>query len=246
MKKITLMTMIATTMAMGGCKMQENANTEVITEQAASDNALIAKSNNKHSIESFGKIGVNEYKEAFLKGMEKQNARIKEIINNPDAPTFANTIAALENSGEELERAEYTFEPIENSNSTQELRDLSKEMSPAFSKHNDDIYMNPALFSRVKKVYDDINSTDLTHEQKKVVEKIYKRFERNGANLNDADKARLSQLNEEISALQIQFSSNLLHETNNTFVTVDKLSDLEGLSQADIERAAEIDRKSVV
>lgn len=161
MKKITLMTMIATTMAMGGCKMQENANTEVITEQAASDNALIAKSNNKHSIESFGKIGVNEYKEAFLKGMEKQNARIKEIINNPDAPTFANTIAALENSGEELERAEYTFEPIENSNSTQELRDLSKEMSPAFSKHNDDIYMNPALFSRVKKVYDDINSTAL-------------------------------------------------------------------------------------
>ena len=240
MKKITLMTMIATTMAMGGCKMQENANTEVITEQAASDNALIAKSNNKHSIESFGKIGVNEYKEAFLKGMEKQNARIKEIINNPDAPTFANTIAALENSGEELERAEYTFEPIENSNSTQELRDLSKEMSPAFSKHNDDIYMNPALFSRVKKVYDDINSTDLTHEQKKVVEKIYKRFERNGANLNDADKARLSQLNEEISALQIQFSSNLLHETNNTFVTVDKLSDLEGLSHADIERAAEM------
>ena len=100
--------------------------------------------------------------------------------------------------------------------------------------------MNPALFSRVKKVYDDINSTDLTHEQKKVVEKIYKRFERNGANLNDADKARLSQLNEEISALQIQFSSNLLHETNNTFVTVDKLSDLEGLSQADIERAAEM------
>ena len=240
MKKITLMTMIATTMAMGGCKMQENANTEVVTEQAASDNALIAKSNNKHSIESFDKIGVNEYKEAFLKGMEKQNARIKEIINNPDAPTFANTIAALENSGEELERAEYTFEPIENSNSTQELRDLSKEMSPAFSKHNDDIYMNPALFSRVKKVYDDINSTDLTHEQKKVVEKIYKRFERNGANLNDANKARLSQLNEEISALQIQFSSNLLHETNNTFVTVDKLSDLEGLSQADIERAAEM------
>ena len=232
--------MIAATITLGGCKSQDNANIEVVAEKPASNNALMAKSNNKHAIESFDKISIDNYREAFLDGMEKQAQRIKDIINNPAAPTFANTIVALEQSGEELERAEGTFYPLSSSNSTQEIRDLSKEMSPLFSKHGDDIYMNPDLFKRVKTVYDDMDSAQLTHEQMKVVEKIYKQFERNGANLQDADKERLSQLNQEISALQLQFSNNLLHETNNTFVTVESLSELEGLPQADIERAAQM------
>ena len=240
MKQITLLSMIAATITLGGCKSQDNANIEVVAEKPASNNALMAKSNNKHAIESFDKISIDNYREAFLDGMEKQTQRIKDIINNPAAPTFANTIVALEQSGEELERAEGTFYPLSSSNSTQEIRDLSKEMSPLFSKHGDDIYMNPDLFKRVKTVYDDMDSAQLTHEQMKVVEKIYKQFERNGANLQDADKERLSQLNQEISALQLQFSNNLLHETNNTFVTVESLSELEGLPQADIERAAQM------
>ena len=240
MKQITLLSMIAATITLGGCKSQDNANIEAVAEKPASNNALMAKSNNKHAIESFDKISIDNYREAFLDGMEKQTQRIKDIINNPAAPTFANTIVALEQSGEELERAEGTFYPLSSSNSTQEIRDLSKEMSPLFSKHGDDIYMNPDLFKRVKTVYDDMDSAQLTHEQMKVVEKIYKQFERNGANLQDADKERLSQLNQEISALQLQFSNNLLHETNNTFVTVESLSELEGLPQADIERAAQM------
>ena len=240
MKQITLLSMIAATITLGGCKSQDNANIEVVAEKPASNNALMAKSNNKHAIESFDKISIDNYREAFLDGMEKQTQRIKDIINNPAAPTFANTIVALEQSGEELERAEGTFYPLSSSNSTQEIRDLSKEMSPLFSKHGDDIYMNPDLFKRVKTVYDDMDSAQLTHEQMKVVEKIYKQFERNGANLQDADKERLSQLNQEISALQLQFSNNLLHETNNTFVTMESLSELEGLPQADIERAAQM------
>lgn len=240
MKQITLLSMIAATITLGGCKSQDNANIEVVAEKPASNNALMAKSNNKHAIESFDKISIDNYREAFLDGMEKQAQRIKDIINNPAAPTFANTIVALEQSGEELDRAEGTFYPLSSSNSTQEIRDLSKEMSPLFSKHGDDIYMNPDLFKRVKTVYDDMDSAQLTHEQMKVVEKIYKQFERNGANLQDADKERLSQLNQEISALQLQFSNNLLHETNNTFVTVESLSELEGLPQADIERAAQM------
>ena len=240
MKQITLLSMIAATITLGGCKSQDNANIEVVAEKPASNNALMAKSNNKHAIESFDKISIDNYREAFLDGMEKQAQRIKDIINNPAAPTFANTIVALEQSGEELDRAEGTFYPLSSSNSTQEIRDLSKEMSPLFSKHGDDIYMNPDLFKRVKTVYDDMDSAQLTHEQMKVVEKIYKQFERNGANLQDADKERLSQLNQEISALQLQFSNNLLHETNNTFVTVESRSELEGLPQADIERAAQM------
>ena len=147
MKQITLLSMIAATITLGGCKSQDNANIEVVAEKPASNNALMAKSNNKHAIESFDKISIDNYREAFLDGMEKQTQRIKDIINNPAAPTFANTIVALEQSGEELDRAEGTFYPLSSSNSTQEIRDLSKEMSPLFSKHGDDIYMNTDLFT---------------------------------------------------------------------------------------------------
>ncbi|MDO4195195.1 MAG: M3 family metallopeptidase [Prevotellaceae bacterium] len=202
-------------------------------------NPLLTKSQNAHGIESFDVLTVDNYREAMEKGMAQQKAEIAAIVNNKKAPTFENTIVALDKSGKLLEKAEMTFDPLDNSNSTKETQALSSEMSPLLSAHNDDIYMNPALFERVKKVYDDMPA-DLTHEQKKVVEKIYKRFERNGSNLSDADKERLRQLNLEISALQVQFSQNLLYETNNTFVVVDKLEDLAGLPQANIDRAADM------
>ena len=202
-------------------------------------NPLLTKSQNAHGIESFDVLTVDNYREAMEQGMLQQKAEIAAIVNNKKAPTFENTIVALDKSGKLLEKAEMTFDPLDNSNSTKETQALSSEMSPLLSAHNDDIYMNPALFERVKKVYDDMPA-DLTHEQKKVVEKIYKRFERNGSNLSDADKERLRQLNLEISALQVQFSQNLLYETNNTFVVVDKLEDLAGLPQANIDRAADM------
>lgn len=202
-------------------------------------NPLLTKSQNAHGIESFDVLTVDNYREAMEQGMLQQKAEIEAIVKNKKAPTFENTIVALDQSGKLLEKAEMTFDPLDNSNSTKETQALSSEMSPLLSAHNDDIYMNPALFERVKKVYDDMPA-DLTHEQKKVVEKIYKRFERNGSNLSDADKERLRQLNLEISALQVQFSQNLLYETNNTFVVVDKLEDLAGLPQANIDRAADM------
>ena len=203
-------------------------------------NTLLAKSQNKHAIESFDKLTTQDYREATLEGMRQQKAEIAAIVNNPAPATFANTVAALDQSGKLLERAEGTFSPLESSNSTDSTRALSKELSPLLSAHSDDIYMNPQLFSRVKKVYDEMSTAQLDYEQKKVVEKIYKRFERNGANLSDADKEKLRQLNLQISALQLQFSQNLLHETNNTFVTVDDLKELAGLPQANIERAAQM------
>lgn len=203
-------------------------------------NSLLTKSKNAHGIESFEQITTNDYRQATLKGIEEQKKEIDAIIKNTETANFENTIAALDNSGALLRRAEMTYGPLESSNSTDSLRALSKEMSPIMSQHNDDIYMNQDLFARVKKVYDEQSSANLDKEQKKLLENIYKRFERNGANLSDADKEKLRKLNLEISELQLAFSQNLLHETNNTYVVAYSLEELEGLPQANIERAAKM------
>lgn len=237
-KKHLIFSALAIT-ALAGCKPGGNSESSVAeTEKVV--NTLLQKSTNKHAIESFNEITTNDYREALKEGMKAQKAEIDAIINNTEAATFENTIAALDQSGKLLERAEMTYGPLESSNSTDSLRNLDKEMSPALSSHSDDIYMNEALFARVKKVHDEVDSAKLTREELKVLENIYKRFERNGANLSAADKEKLRELNQKISALQIQFSQNLLHETNNTYVTVDKIEDLAGLPQANIERAAEM------
>ena len=234
--KITVAALMATTLTIGGCKTQESNMTTA--GEAGHTNALLEKSKNIHGIESFDKLTVDDYREAILEGVGEQKKNVETIAGNKAKPTFQNTIAALDRSGEALNRASATFWPLSSSNSTPEFRALDKELSPILSAHSDDIYMNDKLFERVKAVYDEADSTTLSKEEMKVTENIYKRFERNGANLSDEDKEKLRQLNLEISDLQVQFSQNLLHETNNTFVTVDKLEDLQGLPQSDIDRAA--------
>jgi len=228
---------VAVSAIMAGCASQAVVNVET---PAVHKNKLLSPSTNKYAIESFEDITTNDYRQAILKGVNAQKEGIKKIVANKEKPTFENTIVALEKSEEELRRAEMTFSPIESSNSSDSTRALSKELSPVLSAHGDEIYMNPQLFSRVKTVYDEMSQSDLDKEQKKLVEKVYKAFVRSGANLNDEDKAKLSVLNLKIDSLQLEFSQNLLYETNNTFVVVDKLEDLAGLSQANIDRAAQM------
>lgn len=240
MNKKLILTAAAASLLLG-CKAPDSAETTepaAVMENAVHQNSLLAKSTKKHGIESFESITINDYREAAMLGMEKQKARIKAIVENTAAPTFENTIAALDNSSEELDRMEMTFSPISSSNSTAETRAFEEEISPLLSAHSDDIYMNPDLFKKVKTVYDEVDSTKLSKEELKVLDNIYKRFKRNGAELSEADQAKLRELNQEISALQIKFSQNLLHETNNTFVIVDSRDELPGLPQANIDRAA--------
>ena len=239
MKKyyISALALLAT---VSGCKPVEivNENVAVEMETVLHKNKLLEKSENKHGVESFEDLTTNDYRDAIKHGVALQKAEIKAIAENKQPPTFENTIAALDQSGKALERATSTFYPLTSSNSTEEYRDLAKEIQPILSAHSDDMYMNEQLFSRVKSVYDDASSEQLTHEQQKVLEKIYKQFERSGANLSAENKEKLRQLNQEISTLQLQFSNNLLHETNNTFVKVEDVRELEGLSQGDIDRAS--------
>lgn len=209
-----------------------------------SDNPLFNEFTAPFGIAPFAEITIENYREGLLKGMEEQKAEIEAIATNSATPTFENTIVALDQSGELLRKVRGTFGPLSSSNSTDEMRALEKELSPMFSAHSDDMYMNEKLFARVKSVYDAQQNLNLNPEQKKVLENIYKRFVKSGAELNDEQKAKLRELNKEISMLQLTFSQNLLHETNNTFVTVDKVEELKGLPQNNIDAAAKMAEKN--
>ena len=191
-------------------------------------------------IAPFEEITVDHFREGMLKGLEEQKKDVEAILNNTEAPTFENTIKALDQSGKLLRKVRGTFGPLSSGSATDETRALQKEMSPIFSAHNDDIYLNPTLFAKVKAVYDNKESLTLTPEEKTVLQNIYDRFVDGGALLSDEQKAELRKLNTELSMLQLQFGQNLTHETNKTFVTVDKVEELDGLPQANIDAAAKM------
>ena len=230
LKKTILMT--ALSLALCGCYTKEAQ-----TEQG---NPFFSEFNTPYGIAPFADITIEHYREGMLKGMEEQKAEIEAIINNSEAPTFENTILALDKSGQLLRKVRGTFSPLSSSNSNDEFRALQKEMSPLSSTHNDDIYLNEKLFARVKSVYDSKESLDLTAEQAKVLDNIYKRFVNSGANLNEEQKSQLREINKELSMLQLTFSQNLLHETNNSFVIAETLEELKGLPQANIDAAAKM------
>ena len=205
-----------------------------------SDNPLFNEFDTPYGIAPFSEITIDHYREGMLRGMEEQKAEIAAIVNNPEAPTFENTIVALDQCGELLRKVRGTFSPLSSSNSTEEIRALQKEMSPISSAHSDDINLNPALFARVKAVYEQKDKLTLTPEQAKVLENTYDRFVKSGAELSDEDKEKLRALNQEISMLQLTFSQNLQHETNNTYVVANSLEELKGLPQANIDAAAKM------
>ena len=208
--------------------------------QQKSTNPLFEEFTAPFGVAPFEQITIDHYREGMLKGMEEHKKEVEAIINNPEAPTFENTIKALDQCGELMRKVRGTFSPISSSNATDETRALQKEMSPLSSAHNDDIYLNPALFARVKAVYDNKENLTLTPEEKKVLQNIYDRFVDGGALLNDEQKAELRKLNTELSMLQLQFSQNLTHETNKTFVVVDKVEELDGLPESNIQAAAKM------
>ena len=228
MKFKTTILMTALSLAICGCATQKSSN------------PLLNEFDTPYGIAPFSEITIDNYREGMLRGMEEQKAEIAAITANSDAPTFENTIVALDQSGKLLTKVRGTFSPLSSSNSTEEMRALQKEMSPLFSAHGDDIYLNAKLFARVKAVYDNKSNLKLTAEEKKILDNIYDRFVNSGAELSDAQKSRLRELNKEISMLQLEFSQNLLYETNNTFVIAESIDELKGLSQANIDAAAKM------
>jgi peptidyl-dipeptidase Dcp len=187
----------------------------------------------------FDRIKDPDYQPALEAGMKAQIAEVEAIANNPQPPTFANTIEPMERSGALLTRAAKVFFNLTSSNTSDTLQKIEAEEAPKLASHQDSIFLNPKLYTRVKSLYDRRDSLGLDAESKFLVERYYRNFVRAGAQLNDADKATLRALNQEESTLTTKFREKVLADTKDSALVIDNVADLAGLSATDISAAAE-------
>lgn len=188
-----------------------------------------------HNTYPFTDISVSDIHEAITEGMRREKEEVMQIIDNPAPPTFENTILALENCGELLERATCLMYNILSAERNDELEILSEDIASTLSEHGADIMLNPKLFARVKEVKE--NATNLDHEQQMLLDKTYEGFERSGATLDEEGKRKFREIKKELSELSLKFSSNLLAETNAYQLLVTNEADLSGLPQMQVEAA---------
>lgn len=205
-----------------------------------SENPFFSEFQSPYGSPDFDRIQLTDYEPAFLKGIEQQNQEIKAIVENPEAPTFENTIVALDNSGEILNRVSGVFFALTSADTNDELMALESKIAPMLSEHSDNIYLNEALYQRVAKVCEQevSGAIQLTTEQHYLLEKYRKAFERSGAALDKEKQARLREINKELSTLTIEFSNHVLADNNAFKLVVDKKEDLAGLPEAVIAGAA--------
>ncbi|MBO6525991.1 M3 family metallopeptidase [Erythrobacter sp.] len=224
--------------ATGSPAMAQDTNTSESNEWAAAyfanDSTLPFKA------PDFGKISEDAYLPAFETGMAIHKGEIQAIIDNPAAPTFENTIVALEKSGRMLTRVARVFFALTGSNTTDRLDDINTEISPKLTAHGDSITLNPALFARVKAVYDNRASMTMTREDAKLLEDTYEGMVHAGALLSDAERERVKAINSELSTLTTEFSQLARSAMNDNPVFFDSREDLAGLSDSDIQSAADL------
>ncbi|PWG06121.1 M3 family metallopeptidase [Polaribacter aquimarinus] len=188
----------------------------------------------------FSKISNNDYKPAIHKAIEHAKNEIDEIVNNLEAPTFDNTTVALDFTGEKLNRISSIFFNLNSAETNDEIQKIAQEISPWLSEFRNDITLNEKLFQRVKSVYDNGKNLDLTPEQQMLLEKQYKGFARNGANLNENDKIQLREIDAKLSKLSLKFGENVLAETNAFELHLTDIKDLSGLPGSVKEAAKEV------
>ncbi len=195
-----------------------------------------------HDTVPFDKITFADYEPAFMEGIRRDNEEIEKIINNPEAPTFENTIAVVDESKGEhyydlLDRVSTVFSCLMSAETNSDMEALAQKLSPILTKHENDVILNPRLFARVKAVYD--NHRALTPEEQMLLDKEYDSFVRSGALLDDAGKARLRELTEEASMLALQFSQNLLKENKAYTLHITDAAQLDGLPDTARDQAAQ-------
>ncbi len=181
-----------------------------------------------------------DYEPAMMKGIEEEDQEIDKIVNNPDAPTFENTIVAMERSGQLLDKVTTVFFNLLSAETTDFLDELAQKMSPILSEHSNNIMLNEGLFKRVKAVYDDHASDQfarLNAEQKMLLKNTYEGFVRHGALLSDEQKEQLRRITAELGVLSLQFSQNKLKDTNDFILHITDEADLEGLPESAIDLA---------
>ena len=193
--------------------------------------------NTKYNTAPFSKIKNEDFLPAFQKGIELAKAEIDAIVRNPLKPTFENTIEALAFSGDVLDRISSIFFNLNSAETNDEIQKIAQEVSPLLSEFGNDVRLNPDLFARVKTVYDQREKLNLNPEQTTLLDKKYKSFSRNGANLPEDKKNQLREIDKELSKLSLQFGENVLAETQAYQLHITNESDLAGLPEGTIEAA---------
>ena len=225
MKKLFL---ISALLLIVGCQQQSKMDPNI--------NPFFQEWNTPYEVPPFMDIKDEHYMPAYQKGMEENLSEIDLIVNNPEAPTFANTIEELERTGKLLTKVARVFSNLASSNTNPKLQELQRELSPMLSAHYDKISLNEGLFNRVEAVWQEKESLDLTSEQRKLLEDTRKQFVRSGALMSEEQKKQITEINSKISGLSTSFGQNLLAETNG-FELILNLSDLDGLSDGVIAAA---------
>lgn len=229
MKKLIYLTVIS--VAIFSCS--ESKKTEKVM------NPFFETYTTPYEVPPFDKILNAHYLPAFQEGMKLQNAEIETLVSATETPGFANTIEALDRSGELLTKVSSVFFNVKEANTNDSINAIAEEVAPLLSQHNDAILLNEALFAKVKAVYGQKDSLGLNGEQTRLLEETYKNFVRGGANLPADKKEELKKVNEELSLLELKFDKNLLAETNAFKLIIDKQEDLAGLPENVVAGAAE-------
>ncbi|MBB5886137.1 peptidyl-dipeptidase Dcp [Xanthomonas sp. LMG 8992] len=208
-------------------------------QPAAAANPLLTPSTLPFQAPPFDKIKDSDYLPAFEEGMKQHLAEIRKIADNPEPATFANTLEAMERSGETLTRVSRIFFGLVQADTNDARQKIQEEIAPKLAAHQDEISLDPKLFARIKSLYDQRDTLTLDPEQKRLVEYEYQEFVRAGAQLSDADKATLRKLNVEETTLATQFHTKLVAATAAGAVVVDDKAKLDGMSDGDIASAAQ-------
>lgn len=211
-------------------------------QQAAdTGNPFLSEFETPYGTPDFDRIKVEHYEPAFLKGIEQQNGEIKAIVENPEEPSFENTIVALDNSGEILARVSGVFFALTEADTNDEMMALEAKIAPMLSEHSDNIFLNQELYKRVAAVHaqEEAGKIQLTTEQHYLLDKYYKEFIRSGAGLDAQKQERLREINKQLSTLTIEFGNHVLADNNDYLLVVDKKEDLAGLPDAVIAGSAQ-------
>lgn len=211
----------------------------VLMSCAKNDNPFFSAYENEYGAPPFDKIKTEHYMPAFKEGIKQHQAEIDAIANSSDEPTFANTIEALDYSGDLLNKVNAVFFNLYSSTSNEEMEKIATEVSPLLSEHNDNMYLNEKLFEKVKTLYNNKAKLGLTAEQARLLDDYYKNFIRSGAALNPAQKESLRTINKELGLAELEFGQNVLAETNAYKKVITNESDLAGLPEGVRQAAAD-------
>jgi len=239
MKRFPFLFLAATFFYITACTKKDSKPTEGNQSSASTANPLLVPSKLPFQAPPFDKIKDNHFQPAMEEGMKEQLAEIQKIADNPDTPTFENTLVAMEKSGQLLTRVYQVFNVLAGANTNPALQRIQEEEAPKLAAHQDAIYLNPKLFKRIEKIYKKRTALQLDSESIRLVAYYYQEFVLAGANLSDADKDSLKKLNQEEASLSAQFVNQLLAATKAGALVVSDKSQLAGLSQSELDAAAQ-------